>query len=360
MYQDLYKRNIDKGERQEIRRQKLLQEQKLKRLEHQDEQRELREVHKPNRRKYKQLTFQDIYGSDLAPMLSEWMREKPECLDDWFLVPCPKGQRCLVVSSRGKTTMFSKAGRFRMSFKSYLPGGGASMKSTSGFSILDCIYNADNDTFYVLDILWYGKQCFLDCEAQFRFFWLKSKFEEFEDEADERGSNVENFKKFSLLNSCDIANDVLTAQTLQTFPLWPDNIPELDGFLFYHKDASYTCGPTPLVCWLFPFMIQDVLQMSVNSSYVPPPNYSSPWLYMEEFDKDLARKRQKRKTKQMDCYIDTDTASTDMDSLQEKEVEGSNENEATEEIVMDEKECDSLERIMNAERLLELEGISEM
>ncbi|XP_061393284.1 snurportin-1 [Musca vetustissima] len=366
MYQDLYKRNIDKGKRQEIRRQQLLQEQKIKRLEQQDEQRVFREESKPsgNRRKYKQQTFQEIYGSDLGPQLSEWMREKPECLDDWLLVPCPKGQRCLVVSSRGKTRMFSKAGRFRMSFMSHLPGGGASTRPGSGFSILDCIYNPGNDTFYVLDVLWYGKQCFLDCETQFRFFWLKSKFDELEDEADERDHEGGNIKPFSLLKCCDIANNVKTAQTLQTYPLWSDNTPELDGFLFYHKEASYTCGPTPLVCWLFPFMVGDVLQMPVNSSYVPPPNYSSPWIYMDEFDKDLARRRHKGHTKQMDCYIDTETvnsSSTDMDGVQEEgEEDDTNEKEASEQHLMDEIKCGSLERIMNAERLLELEGITEM
>uniref|UniRef100_A0A1I8M154 Snurportin-1 n=1 Tax=Musca domestica TaxID=7370 RepID=A0A1I8M154_MUSDO len=365
MHQDLYKRSVDNCERQEIRRQRLLQEQKIKRLEQQDELRELREVHKPcgNRRRFKQQTFQEIYGSDLAPQLSEWMREKPECLDDWLLVPCPKGQRCLVVSSRGKTRMFSKAGRFRMSFKSYLPGGGASVKHGSGFSILDCIYNTDNDTFYVLDVLWYGKQCFLDCEAQFRFFWLKSKFDELDDEAEERDYVGDNIKKISLINSCDIANNVLTAQMLQMYPLWPENRPELDGFLFYHKDASYTCGPTPLVCWLFPFMVQDVLEMSVNSSYEPPPNYSSPWLYMDEFDKDLARKRHKRQTKQMNCSVDTDTMnsfSTEMGEGVEGEELRTKEDTATEQFFVGEKDCDSLERIMSAERLLEMEGISEM
>lgn len=34
-------------------------------------------------------------------MLSEWMIEKPEDFhENWFVVPCPKGRRLLVVASQ--------------------------------------------------------------------------------------------------------------------------------------------------------------------------------------------------------------------------------------------------------------------
>lgn len=366
MYRELYKQSIDKDGRQELRRQKLLQEQKIKRLEQQDELREL-QIKKPHtaQSRFKQHTFQDLYGAELSLQLSEWLREKPDNLDEWILVPCPKGQRCLVVSTRGRTKMFSKAGRFRMSFKSMLPGGGASSKSGGGgFSILDCVYNPENDIFYVLDVLWYGKQCFLDCETQFRFFWLKSKFEEFEED-DYNASKDDNLKLFKFLDSHDMANNEATARTLQTFPLWLANKPELDGFLFYHKESSYTCGHTPLVCWLFPFMVEDVLQMAVNTHYERPPNYSNPWQYMEEFDKELARKQHKRQSKQMDCYNDTDSFNSSMcspNTQTNSEGEGVEESEIeTDELMeMGEKDNTSLKHIMNAERMLELEGNAEL
>ncbi|XP_075161276.1 snurportin-1 [Haematobia irritans] len=363
MHRELYKQNLSNNERQELRRKKLLLEQKNRRLEEQDEQRLLPQIRKTQcngRTKYKQHTFQDLYGSDLSLQFSEWMREKPENLEDWLMVPCPVGQRCLVVSAKGHTKMFSKNGRFRMSFKSTLPGGGASIKGGGGFSILDCVYNEDVDTYYVLDVLWYGKQCFLDCETQFRFFWLKSKFEEIEDE----GANLseeENIKAFRLLECYDMSNDEVMARALQSYPLWMDNRPKLDGLLFYHKESSYVCGPTPLVCWLFPFMVEDVLQMSVSNQYEIPPNYTSPWVYMDEFDKELARKRQRWQSKKMDCNNDTDSLNSslcsnsqlnvDMDALEGEE-------NTCENLMMGGKD-DSLKTTMNAERLLELEGITE-
>lgn len=260
--------------------------------------------------------------------------------------------------------MYSKTGRFRMSFKSTLPGGGGEEgKGTAGggFCIFDCIYNAGNDEFYVLDVLWYGKQCFLDCEAQFRFFWLKSKFEEFNDNELEVSNMEVNFKRFNLLASTDMDDKETTARTFQTYPLWKNNSPELDGFLFYHKEASYTCGSTPLVCWLFPFMVEEVLNISVNSLHERPPNYSNPWLYMEEFDKELARKRQRRQAKQMDDASGTDSLNSSILSLSqgEKLMEGVEDEEQVDGEFKSGEECNSLEDILNAERLLELEGIVE-
>ncbi|XP_013115170.2 snurportin-1 [Stomoxys calcitrans] len=374
MHRELYKQNISSSERQELRRQKLLQEQRNRRLEQQDELRELPLLQRKEsngRSKYKKHNFQDLYGTEISLQFSEWMKEKPENLAEWFLVPCPKGQRCLVVSARGRTKMFSKNGRHRMSFKSILPGGGASVRSAGGFSILDCVYNEDMGAFYVLDVLWYGKQSFLDCEAQFRFFWLKSKFEELQEEEEYNTKNIENIKQFFLLESCDMCNDESIARALQCYPLWAENQPQLDGFLFYHKESSYTCGSTPLVCWLFPFMVNDVLQMSVSNQYEIPPNYSTPLFYMEEFDREMARKRQKWQSKKMDCSNDTDSLNSSicsnsqtntggMDYLKEELGERAEQQNTTEDMMMGGKQVDSLQHIMNAERLLELEGIAEL
>ena len=34
---------------------------------------------------------------------------------------------------------------------------------------------------------------------------------------------------------------------------------EVDGILFYHKETHYTHGPTPLIGWLKPFMMKEIL-----------------------------------------------------------------------------------------------------
>lgn len=46
---------------------------------------------------------------------------------------------------------------------------------------------------------------------------------------------------------------------MMTYPQFEGNVPTLDGLLFYHKMAHYVSGETPLVGWLFPYMVHEVL-----------------------------------------------------------------------------------------------------
>lgn len=358
MFQDLYKQNINENERQEIRRQKLLQQQKLKRLEQQDDHRDLEEPPSNIRsnKEVRRKRYQNTKLENISLQLSEWMKEKPEDLEDWLLVPCPKGQRCLVVSANGETKMFSKNKRYRMTFPSYLPGGGL-VGSSQDCCIFDCVYNRELDTFYVLDVL-QSHIPLMECDTEFRFFWLKSKFDEIEDNIDE--CDKDKVKHFHVLDFYDMANEERVAMALQKYPLWPSNQPELDGFLFYHKHSNYVCGTTPLVCWLFPFMIPDVLGMTIGSDYEIPSNYvpGHPLQYMEEFDKVMARKHNKRGggegvSKQMDFVNDID-----LNKFQQHECSPANTTTTADMEDLDElqeaKE-NSLKSLINAERLLELE-----
>lgn len=339
MFKGFYKQNISKHARQEERRKQLLKEQKLKRLQEQDEQRKFGNelIGHIEQHSHRKRRINSNIG-DVKLQLSEWLKEKPEDFSDWFLVPCPKGQRCLVVSSRGETKMFSKNKRYCTSFSSLLPGGGL-IGTKHDSCILDCVYIKDMDMFYVLDALHYSIPL-KDCETQFRFFWLKSKFAELEDTMEDYKSDQ--LKSFKFLNYYDMANEERLAKALQTYPLWPDNQPELDGFLFYHKESHYVYGSTPLVCWLFPYMICDVLQMPVSNFYQPPDNYckDSPWQYMEEFDKELALKHTRRKHKQME---DMDLQETIQDVKLTTPMK-------------DDHETHSLQTILIAEKNLELEG----
>lgn len=38
---------------------------------------------------------------------------------------------------------------------------------------------------------------------------------------------------------------------------------QVDGILFYHRQTHYTPGSTPLVGWLRPYMVSDILDMEV-------------------------------------------------------------------------------------------------
>lgn len=46
----------------------------------------------------------------------------------------------------------------------------------------------------------------------------------------------------------------------------------LDGFLFYHRNAQYIFGTTPLVTWLKPYMLSEALGIFVPSSFDKKPD----------------------------------------------------------------------------------------
>ncbi|XP_067647293.1 snurportin-1 [Eurosta solidaginis] len=311
MFRDLYKQSAkNRADMQEERRKKLLEEQKQKRQLLQDVQRNVDFRQSRQKAKYNKFpakttnfrTLKDAYDCDYSLQLSEWLRERPENLDDWFMMPCPKGQRCLLMASNGRTDMYNKAGRKRMSFNTLLPGDNGNGKQTN--TLLDCVYSNVQDTFYVLDALVYGNQELIHCETQFRFFWLRSKFAECEELSNRSQYNE---KPLKLLERYDFENFADVSEVLQRFPIWPENEPELDGLLFYHKEASYTCGSTPLVGWLFAFMVSDVLGIKVNENYEKPENYVAPLPYMEDFDVALDNQKLKRKQrKQISKDMDTE------------------------------------------------------
>lgn len=332
-FADLYKSN-NRCDIQETRRKQLLKEQKRQRSLFQDETRNLPEivcktVRSSSKFKNKTRTFRHKYQIDASLQLSEWLKEKPENINDWFLVPCPKGQRCMVIACNGYTEMYNKAGRLIDTFQSLLPGNVGSSKDVT---ILDCIYVENKSTFYTLDVLTFGQQDLIDCDAEFRFFWLTSKFNENTyDEVSEQNPYA-----FECIKFYDFENTTNVSMEFQQFPLWDDNCPELDGFLFYHKEASYTFGTTPLVGWLFAFMVPEVLDFPVNSEYMKqkPEGYTHYLRYIIDFDEALAKKKYKhRSSNKMDC-----------------------ENKLNQ---SDEIECDdedgSLKSVIDAEKNLELE-----
>ncbi|XP_030372444.1 snurportin-1 [Scaptodrosophila lebanonensis] len=298
-HKDLYKKGVDIGVQQQLRQQQLLNEQRQRRLNSQDESRHLealttepeqgeeqqQQQQLPKARKQQNKNQKGQQHFRLQQ--SEWLRQRPKNLSDWLLVPCPSGKRCLVVAANGRTKVYNKAGRQIMQIRTLLPGDGHVQKCKT---VLDCVYVPDLNCFYVLDALTFGQQQLLECEASFRFYWLQARFEE-HPELTERSKRNE--KAFQLLNYYDFENAPVVEEALQRYPLWLEDKPRLDGLLFYHKDASYTCGTTPLVCWLFAFMLPDVLGMPINAGYEAPEDYdgAAALAYMDEFDRKLLEQR---------------------------------------------------------------------
>ncbi|XP_017861322.1 PREDICTED: snurportin-1 [Drosophila arizonae] len=336
-YKELYKKSVDLGEQQKLRQQQLLYEQKRRRQLQQDVHRlvkdsddddddeqeqstssgqsKAQQKKRRQRNKNTKNNNNDSKNPYLRLQQSEWLRHRPDNLSDWLLLPCPVGKRCLVMASNGRTKVYNKAGRIVMQLRSLLPGDGYVQKFKT---VLDCVYVQEMDTFFVLDALSFGQQLLLDCDANFRFFWLRSRFDE-HGELSERSNRNE--KPLKLLEYYDFEDASAVEQALQRYPQWEANQPQLDGLLFYHKEASYTCGSTPLVCWLFPFMLPDVLNLPVHSGYEAPDDYlpSAALEYMDEFDRKLLAQRQqlKKSSKAIETVKEPAAVAADVNAMDE-------------------------------------------
>lgn len=89
----------------------------------------------------------------------------------------------------------------------------------------------------------------------------------------------------------------LYLQVLEKHQFFPENI-ELDGINFYYPESLYTSGETPLVLWLKPFMIPDILQRPVNDLLAQlhkPSNYVNIIEYCQGFKKKPKKFKKKQK-----------------------------------------------------------------
>lgn len=75
----------------------------------------------------------------------------PSCLRRRYAVPRPEGQRCLLIAARGQTVARLRNGALLERFGSPLPAGGRGQPAgDDSFCILDCIFHAPDQTYYVL------------------------------------------------------------------------------------------------------------------------------------------------------------------------------------------------------------------
>lgn len=228
--------------------------------------------------------------------LSEWMHERPDDLDSWLVRPCPVGQRCLLVFRQRIAIAFSKRGRSIASVRTKL--------NLRDAIVLDCILAKDR-TFYILDALVLAQVELVSCECQFRFAWIESKYHEngLAELLDKKTANGKEGFRLAILPSFDLADPAAMERCWSHYPAFPDDSPRLDGYLFYHKQSQYVYGKTPLVVWLFAFMLQDVLRLPpgvVNGRHLAdkPARYTGNYAaYIEEFDRMQANRRRKPRNK---------------------------------------------------------------
>ncbi|XP_023026331.1 snurportin-1 [Leptinotarsa decemlineata] len=188
-------------------------------------------------------------------MLSEWLTEIPEDLDEnWIVKFAPEGFRVLLVAHSRNTLCYNKNGRVVLKLRSNFPGG----RNTEGkgLTVLDCIYNKTLKTIFVLDCLFWNAMSLLEAEVNFRFFWLKSKFE------DNPELVLCSRYKFVLLESIPAQRPLIQDRMFSPF-LVGDQRLYIDGVVFYHKESHYVFGSTPLVAWLASYMLPEMLNIDV-------------------------------------------------------------------------------------------------
>lgn len=216
---------------------------------------------------------------------------------------------CKFIDIQGRTRAYSRRGEKLVEFNSALPGGNVD-EQIKRCTLLDCIWVAKEKAYYVLDVLAWSNQPLLNCDvikfffsqllkhqfifisnkyfifkfqAEFRHFWLRSKLEE----ATELRQQNTRQNKYSILPLPNVSCDDDLTDFLQTLP----PLPPLDGLLFYHRDGEYMGGTTPLVTWLKPFMLPEVLGV-----FVPSPLDEKPDGYVD-FRNHILSKKYKRKEK---------------------------------------------------------------
>jgi len=212
-------------------------------------------------------------------MLSEWLVEVPEDLEDnWLLLLCPEGRRNLVVASNGQTKVYSKSGKQVKSFPSHLPGGNRSQgRARQKYTLLDCIFSDTNGIFYILDMMcWDGYQ-YYDCDTEFRLTWVQQKFVENKDLITRSRINPYSFLPLPVYqcNKEGIAEALNSPMPFQE---------RLDGLLFYHRNVHYMPGKTPLVAWLKGYMVPELLNIQVSDELIEqtPTDYPGMKTYLKK------------------------------------------------------------------------------
>lgn len=202
-------------------------------------------------------------------MLSEWLVDIPADLSsDWLMVVCPVGKRSLVVASKGSTSSYTKSGYCVNRFPSLIPGGNRHNSALGkDYTILDCIYSDVDRTYYILDVMcWRGHPVY-DCSTEFRFYWLQSKVDEVE--------SLSEISKINPFRFVGLSSIGCSTESIQTALAYEYSY-KVDGLLFYHKETHYTPGSTPLVGWLRPYMVADILGMDVpECPLTSKPDYAS-------------------------------------------------------------------------------------
>lgn len=293
---DLYKNSAKLSEKQSERRNQLLRNQKNQRNANVDGNRGIsslvKEIETQESNSH-QSNLKHVFTQHKLQM-SEWFIDRPEDIsENWFIVPCPVGQRCLLIFTRNRAYLINKRGKCLFNFYVH------PSKALHG-TVLDCIHVKDTKQFYTLDILSYKNYDLINCDVDFRFFWIKNKIQD---------DNLPSFhEEYSIIPSTFFSVDELD-NYLSSYPPFEDASWQLDGLLFFHKESHYIFGETPLVLWLNTFMVPELFNISmIHMIYKAqkPASYIDYKSHITEFNEKHKRPRRRSKHKHMEVEIAAD------------------------------------------------------
>lgn len=158
-------------------------------------------------------------------MKNDWILERPEDVEDWMFLPCPKGTQGLLIAVNGHTRLYSNKGYCRLNCGTALPAGNRS-NTSSNPTILDVIVCWKTNTIFALDLLkWKGYE-YYDSPADFRQQWKEMKIAEM--------NSQKRFKfKIRSLTAFSTEEEESAKARYDTCDF------DLDGILCYHKHGVY-------------------------------------------------------------------------------------------------------------------------
>jgi snurportin-1 len=186
-------------------------------------------------------------------MMPEFLSEiPPDFADKWIAMPFPQGQRCLLISAKGRTLLIRRNGTEIAHFPCRLPGG--SQKTNvreSMFTLFDCIFVEQALTIYVIDVLAWKGDVYYDYNTEFRMSWRDWKLSETEDLTVLDQNNI--YKLVALpYYACSVSG--LQSAGTHELPF------AREGYLFYHLEATYEFGLTPAMGVIHSHILEKLVQ----------------------------------------------------------------------------------------------------
>ena len=171
----------------------------------------------------------------------------------------PKGIKCLLISSHGITISRRKNGQILHRFCSKLPNGNYNSYHKNTSVILECIYNGDTQTYYILDLMCWNDYQIYASSALLRYQLLKDKLQFLYDdllqvnETNEYRIEMIPFDPISLANVQQVYQHKLC-----------------QGILFYHYESTYMLGQiNPLVLLWQDLSICSYLKEIIYQAAIP-------------------------------------------------------------------------------------------